>query len=364
MAIKRKKSDPFISALEGTLDLGEFISYDRAWDFVRNLEDAKLKIDDLVKNGQADRAVRLYEIFLSGCYEKADEIDDSGGNLGMFFEDLFCAWINARQKAKYDPEETVQYILRWMDNDEYGFCYNIEKNVVKALNKKSVKLFEFAIKSRFEKAFTAVDQEKCAWISDYPFEVRENLSVLKVIYAESKDIKSYLALCEKTETTPKDCENIANLYKLKRKYQDALSWVEKGLNLEIEGNWGNQSSFGLTGLKQDLLNKLGRREDALGLAWLEYKMHPSKISYENLMKFVDRKEIKYWHQKAIGKAKDTSLSGFIDICKKTKEWDKLAEHISSIDTEQLEGLSHYTTERAAKGLKKNTDWQQRKYTAH
>ena len=253
MAKKRKKSDPFISVLEGALDLGEFISYNRSWDFVRDLVDVKLKIDDLVKNGQADRAVRLYEIFLSGCYEKADEIDDSGGNLGMFFEDLFCAWINARQKAKYDPEKTVQYILSWMDNDDYGFCYEIEKDMVKVLNKKSVKLFETAIKSRFEKAFAKVDQKKCKQIFDYPWEVLKNVSILKVIYVELKDTNAYLALCEKTGTTPKDCENIANIYKVKRKYQDALNWVEKGLKLEKKERWGNESGFGLTELQQAVL---------------------------------------------------------------------------------------------------------------
>jgi len=163
---------------------------------------------------------------------------------------------------------------------------------------------------------------------------------------------AYLALCERTGTTPKDCENIANIYKVKRKYQDALNWVEKGLKLEKKERWGNQSGFGLTGLQQDLLNNLGRREDAFDIAWLEFKKHPSKISYEKLMKFVDAKDVKLWHQKALEKAKDTSLSGFIDICVKTKEWDKLADHISSIDNERLEELSHYTTERAAKGLTK------------
>ena len=349
---KRKKSDPLISVLECALGLGEFISYDRSWDFVRDLEDVKHKIDALVKDGQAARAVSLYELFLSGCYEKADEIDDSGGNLGIFFEGLFCAWINARQKAKYDPEETVRNILRWMDNDDYGFCYEIERNVVKVLNKESVKLFEATIKYRYEKAFASVDERKCERISDYPFEVRENISVLKIIYAESNDINAYLALCEKTGTTPRDCENIANLYKVKRQYQAALSWVEKGLKLEQKNRWGNQSSFGLTGLQQELLNKLGRREDALDLAWAEFKKYPSDLSYEKLLDFVARKDVKDWHQKALEKARDVSLSGFIDICVKTREWDKLADHISSIDTEQLEELSHFTTEKAAKGLAK------------
>ena len=171
-----------ILELEKALDLGEFVSYNRSWDFVQSLEEVKHKIDALVKEGQAERAVSLYELFLSGCYEKADEIDDSGGNLGMFFENLFCAWINARQKAKYDPAETVQNILKWMDNDNYGFCYEIERDMVKVLNKESMRLFEAAIKSRFEKAFTTVDQKKRKRVFDYPWGVRKNVSILKVLY--------------------------------------------------------------------------------------------------------------------------------------------------------------------------------------
>ena len=56
---KRKKSDPVVSEIERALDLGQFISYNRSWDFVRELEDSKKKIDALVKNGEAERAVGL-----------------------------------------------------------------------------------------------------------------------------------------------------------------------------------------------------------------------------------------------------------------------------------------------------------------
>jgi hypothetical protein len=52
-----------ISELEHVLDLGEFISYNRAWDFVRDLENVKDKIDALVKDGQAERALSLYHSF-------------------------------------------------------------------------------------------------------------------------------------------------------------------------------------------------------------------------------------------------------------------------------------------------------------
>lgn len=107
---KRKKSDPVVSEIERALDLGQFISYKRSWDFVRELEDSKKRIDALVKNGEAERAVGLYEMFLSGCYEKAEEIDDSGGNLGMFFGQLFCA-PGSRPDRKPDARPMKPYSM-------------------------------------------------------------------------------------------------------------------------------------------------------------------------------------------------------------------------------------------------------------
>jgi hypothetical protein len=115
---KKKRIDPLIDRIERVLDLGGFISYNQSWDFVRSLEDVKGEIDALTETREADRAVSLYELFLSGCYEKADEIDDSGGDLGMFFQELFLAWITARQTAGRPAEETVGEILNWMENDD------------------------------------------------------------------------------------------------------------------------------------------------------------------------------------------------------------------------------------------------------
>jgi hypothetical protein len=43
--------------------------------------------------------VTLCETFLAGCNAKAEEIDDSDGELGMFAGGLFCGWIKARQYA-------------------------------------------------------------------------------------------------------------------------------------------------------------------------------------------------------------------------------------------------------------------------
>lgn len=109
---RRTKSDPFVAVIEQTLCLGRFISYQQSTDFVSDLECVKAKLDTLADQGDAVQAVSLYELFLAGCYEKAEEIDDSGGELGGFFAELFVAWIGARQKAERPADETVRQIRR------------------------------------------------------------------------------------------------------------------------------------------------------------------------------------------------------------------------------------------------------------
>jgi uncharacterized Zn finger protein len=106
----------------------------------------------------------------------------------------------------------------------------------------------------------------------------------------------------------------------------------------------------LTDITQELLNKLGRREDALESAWAEFTEYPSKIGYDRLRKYVPKEDFHHWHDKAIQEAKKTSLSGFIEICTATKEWEVLSGHILYVGHDQLEQISHYISEEAAKGL--------------
>ncbi|MCF7643624.1 hypothetical protein, partial [Acinetobacter johnsonii] len=77
---------------------GDFITDHGSWAFVSGLEEIAAKVEKLVTKTPR-RAVDLYETLLAGCYEKANELDDSSGNFGMLVEDLYCAWIKARQAA-------------------------------------------------------------------------------------------------------------------------------------------------------------------------------------------------------------------------------------------------------------------------
>ena len=348
-----KKKDTLVSAMEISLDPGRFISYGEVGGFINDLEDIKHQIDDLVKQGNAERAVGIYELFIAGCYEKIEEVDDSSGSMGMFFEELSCSWISARQKARLNPKETVNQMVKLIDNDDYGLCFGIEKEVVKVLHRKELSLFEKLIHSRFEDALSSGKSKSQQAVDNFSYDIRHNADILKVIYSAKKDIDSYFALCDKVGMTPQDCEVIAKIYTSSKQWKEALSFVNKGLSLEKEGSRPNQSSYELSGMKRELLSKLGHKDEALMTAWTDFKEAPSEYSYKELMKYTPKKEVKEWHNKAIMEAKKRSLPAFIKICTITKEWDILAEHILQVKHHELESIGHYTTGETAKKLSKN-----------
>lgn len=347
-----RRKDPLLSEIERSLEPGSFISYGESWGFVNGLENTRDKIDGLVKQGDAARAVSLFETFMAGCYEKMEEIDDSDGSMGDFFEDLFCSWINARQKAKLSPEETVKQILKMVKSDDYGLCCDIEKKIAHILNKKELSIFENIISNRVEDALSSKKPKPDQTTNKFSYHVQYDADILKNIYISRNDLNSYFTLCDKTGMTPKDCEAIAKIYMLKKEWKEALSFVNKGLTLEKEKKWHNQSSYGLSGLKRELLSKLGYKGEALLTAWTDFKKYPSEYSYKELMKYTPKKDKKQWHDKAIIEAKEKSLPEFIELCTITKEWDILAEHILNVKHQDLESIGHYKTEKSAKKLSK------------
>ena len=122
----RRIEDPLVTEIRYELMPGRFIRWDEVSRLAHNLDRVHEKVEELVQAGEAERAVRLYEVFLSGVYSKIEEADDEC-YLARLFHRLACGWIQARQAAGQPTEETVSQLLNWMKNDDYGFCNDIEK---------------------------------------------------------------------------------------------------------------------------------------------------------------------------------------------------------------------------------------------
>jgi hypothetical protein len=346
---KPSKADPLIGEIGRELRPGQFFRRDEVSDLVTNLDAMHRKLEVLVEAGEATRAVRLYEIMLPGVYAKIEEADDECG-LAMLFHRLACGWIRARQAAGLPGEETMRQLLNWMKNDNYGFCFEIEKEVIKALDWKGRDLFIGHFQELVENALPAPANGAAKAIFDYENDVRLPAMSLKDIYQSLCDAPAYAALCGLLGFSPRDCERLADMEIAKRHWPGALEWVEKGIALEPTRNWHNESSYSLKKLKPQILLHLGRKEDALALAWSEFQKSPGEHTYEDLMRYAPGSEKAAWHERAMTAAAGAGLGEFISLCVRAKEWERLARRVHSAQPAELEALSHYYTEPAATAL--------------
>lgn len=138
----------------------------------------------------------------------------------------------------------------------------------------------------------------------------------------------------------------------KRKPDEALAWVERGIDLDNKTPHGSMAGHGLAKLKRDLLAKLGRGDEALDAAWADYRKHPSKYTYDDLMRYVPKAERANWHEKAIETATAADLRSVMDLLLATRELERLAALVRQATDDDLEDLSHYATEPVAKKLEK------------
>ena len=283
----------------------------------------------------------LYETFLAGCYEKAEEIDDSGGTFGEFVERLHCDWVRARQAAGADAAETARTLLAWMDDDPYGFCYWLDRSLVRALDERGLDAFARQVRERIDDSQDTTSHRRNRWIE-----------ALKRVRAAQGDVEPYVALCEETETTAENCKVVADLLEGCGDAEGALAWVDRGLGLAAEDR-GGMAAYGLERLRRSLLARLGRGELALEDAWRQYRASPGLHAYEELMAYVPEEEHAAWHERAMEAAAGADLRSAIGLLLETEETDRLVARLRAATDQELVAQSHHTTEPAAEHLEES-----------
>ena len=153
-----------------------------------------------------------------------------------------------------DPDETAKSLVAWMEDDEYGFCLDLDREAMKVLDKHGLDAFTRRIRSKFESARTRDDGEK-----NFPGYARRRWGeALKTLLAGQRNVDAYIALCEQTVLEVEDCKTIARIYRSRRRPEKALSWVERGLEIVRSDSRRSLGENDLRDMKRALLARLGR----------------------------------------------------------------------------------------------------------
>ena len=327
--------------MEVAFDPGEYVSEWDCAEFVGDLADVAAEVARLVPAAPS-AAVELYETFLAGCFGKAEEIDDSSGQYGDFVVDtVVCGWITASQAAGAEAGDTAARLLGWMEDDPYGFCYQLDERAVTVLDAAGRAALSGEARVRLDAArrsAAATDEPSRA----HAHAVRRWADVLRTLYAAQHDVAAYVQLAEQTGLTVQDCHTVAEMLAAGGEPERALSWVERGIDLDKTTPHGSFVSHELAELQPRLLVRLGRTGEAHDAVWAEYRKFPGSYAYDQLMAFAPDDDRGDWHGKAVdvAMAADTHLPSIMDLLLHTNEIERLAELIGRSTDAALEAAGH------------------------
>ena len=236
--------------------------------------------------------------------------------------------------------------MSWIDRDDYGFFSDLGSEAVKIPDRAGLTAFETEVHVRFEKACgNQGDQSDSHSAGPWA-------RTLRSIYAQQGSAEKYIVITERTGLTPGDCMAVAHIMETKRKLDDALLWVERGIAIRDTRKFYSDGGHELARMRRTLLKKLGRRSEAMESAWSDFEKSSGVSGYEELMCYVSKPDRAIWQEKALASAERGNLGPFIELCVKTKELDRLAKHLEYTGDRKIEDLSHYVTEPAAAPLAK------------
>ncbi len=182
---------------------------------------------------------------------------------------LCCHWVRARQSGGHPAGDTVETLVHWIDDDEYGYAYQMERDLAEVLDDAGRTAFVKVARARFEQAAQEATRRKDEPGGDAS--KRQWADVLRALYRAQDNAFSYIRLCQEMGMRGEDCLVIADIFHAKDETNQALSWVRRGL--EIAGSH-DFATYDLERRERALLSQLGRTEEALTLAWKDFEASP------------------------------------------------------------------------------------------
>jgi len=242
-----------VQAIEQVLIPDRCIDSDAMPDFVEELRQIEAKLAALVEAGEVERALRLYEVLLSACYEKLEHCDDSHGYLSLFFDSAFCGLTRARQAFSRLESDIDRQIAGERCHGPGSRGRECERDVAAVLDDDGLRLLASHFEAELDIEMAEMSGARPGAIFEYGNQVRLPALALKDLYESNRDAKGYRAVCERVGFSPRDCERLAEIEIARSRRGRARAWVERGQALEGLRDWCNEASTNLERLKRELL---------------------------------------------------------------------------------------------------------------
>lgn len=256
--------------LREAIECTGYVDYDAMPEYAQGIEEAIYPLGDLLRAGYAPAVIDLAEYALIEL-DKANEMVDGGdGSLNAVYDDLQHYHLEACRADPPDPEKLAVRLLEYELEGGLGVFNNAIKAYAEVLGPPGVAAWRRRLVREWSRlpALVQAVQDKRATTRAPIDHRRFQLQTLMERLAETEgDLDTVAAVRQRDLSSAHDYLALAELYQGDGRFDEALSWAERGLQAFPE----LPDRVGLREFVANAYHREGRHEDAVRLIWDEFK---------------------------------------------------------------------------------------------
>ena len=310
--------------LREAIEPGDYVDYEALPDYAQGVEEAVGALGDLLDMKLAGPVVELAEFALIELDKACEMLDGSDGSLSRVYDHLQQVHLEACRAARLDPVELAGRLLSYELDGGLGVFNNAVKTYADVLGKRGVAAWRELLGKQWAELAELTPPQAGRTTEVQPIDHRRfQIQALMENLAESEgNVETLLTLKQRDLSSPHDFLSLAELCRSAGRDEEALDWAQRGLR-EFPGDL---DAAGLREFVAGELARLGRHEEAVTMAWEDFRRFGTLDRYRKLTRQAE--EIPgtcvTWRKKAFAHLRDSIKQG--KRTAKTKGWNHAPDH--------------------------------------
>ncbi|MBF0182343.1 MAG: hypothetical protein HQM03_20195 [Magnetococcales bacterium] len=263
-------------------------------DYSSGIHEVVESIGELLHEGHAEAVIEITEHGLAVMERAMEQVDDSGGEMGMLMEQLQSLHLQACQKAMPEPVHLAERLFAWELRSNWDTFFHAAETYADVLGERGLAWYQ----KRTEEAWSTILPLKPGERDPdgYKGKRLRITSMMESLAKASGDMEALVAVKSKDLSHPYNFLTIAEICQKAGQKDRALEWAERGWNAFPEkGRDARLREFIAYAYHGD-----GRHDEAMAMTWSAFTERLSFEMYKNLAAHAKlAKEWPTWRDKAL-----------------------------------------------------------------
>lgn len=265
-------------------------------------------LSGLLKDRRADEAAQLAEYALGLGLDACEKVDDSDGGLGQFLGEIGALHLKACKAARPDGGTLAKRLFDLQLRDDWGF-FRFE-DYAPLLGKSGMDHYRKLAEAAWRKVPARKPGDQEPWDEERGFTLA---GIMETLARRDGDVDRLIEIKSRNLTSPHRFFEIAKLLAKARRSEEALDWAERGHKA-----FRDQPHEPLVEFLIAAYHRAKRHEDALTLAWGQFRRWPRLAAYQRLKQSAGQaKAWPQWRDKALAQVRAASKN----TGQKRSRWD-------------------------------------------